>query len=125
MSRHLLNFAQQRRRDFMLDPEFLAELREYGGAPEEIFREPELMELLLPVLRADFQVIDAWEHVTGEPLIIPIATIGGIDGRGTSRQHLDAWRVQTQRDLVLHPPLSDHFFIQSAARAALSIVSQW
>jgi medium-chain acyl-[acyl-carrier-protein] hydrolase len=111
-------------RHTLADAEFVAELRKYGGTPEEVLREAELMELVLPVLRADFQLIETWVHTPGEPLDIPISTFGGLSDSGTSREGLEAWRSHTRHEFALHMLAGDHFFIQSAEQVLLGQLSR-
>jgi surfactin synthase thioesterase subunit len=49
---------------------FIAELRRYGGAPAAVFEDRELMELCVPTLRADFALLDTYEHRASAPLSI-------------------------------------------------------
>jgi medium-chain acyl-[acyl-carrier-protein] hydrolase len=39
------------------EPEFLEELRRLNGTPHEVLEHPELMSLLLSLLRADFELV--------------------------------------------------------------------
>ncbi|HEY9892631.1 MAG TPA: thioesterase domain-containing protein [Candidatus Sericytochromatia bacterium] len=41
----------------MPNPEFLQELRRFNGTPEAVLENAELIQLLLPTLRADFAVV--------------------------------------------------------------------
>ena len=57
---------------------FVAEMgHRYGGIPAELLRHPDVMDLLLPVLRADMTAIETHVHTPGEPLICPISVFGG------------------------------------------------
>ncbi|WIM94405.1 alpha/beta fold hydrolase [Actinoplanes oblitus] len=52
-------------------------LRDLGGTPEEILRSPEMMDLVLPTLRADFQVVDGYRYTPRPALDCPITVLGG------------------------------------------------
>ena len=43
------------------DPEFIGELRRIGGTPPDLLENEELMDLMLPTLRADFALVDTYE----------------------------------------------------------------
>jgi medium-chain acyl-[acyl-carrier-protein] hydrolase len=119
---HLRDTRPQRHK--MSDADLLAEVRRYGGTPEEVLRDPELMGLVLPVLRADIQVIETWPHTPGEPLDIPISAFGGLDDPGTSRPELEEWRAHTRREFALQMMPGDHFFIHSAEPVVLAQLSR-
>jgi medium-chain acyl-[acyl-carrier-protein] hydrolase len=45
------------------DPEFIEELRRLSGTPDEVLEHPELMQLMLPMLRADFEAVQTYSYV--------------------------------------------------------------
>src|SRR5262249_44133316 len=72
--------------------EFRQELQRLGGTPAGVLDNEELMELLLPTLRADFALAETYTYVPGPPLTCPVCTLGGLDEEGVDRQHLAGWR---------------------------------
>ncbi|HLG62383.1 MAG TPA: thioesterase domain-containing protein, partial [Ktedonosporobacter sp.] len=50
------------------DNEFIEELRHLNGTPTEILQNAEVLELTLPLLRADFAICETYHYVPGEPL---------------------------------------------------------
>ena len=42
------------------EAEFIAELRRLNGTPDKILENPELMEIMLPLLRADFALYEKY-----------------------------------------------------------------
>lgn len=106
------------------DAQFLAELSRYGGIPESVLGEPELLELFLPIVRADFEVLETYRHAPDEPLEVPISVFGGVDDAMNPPDQLEAWRAQTRGDFTRRMLPGDHFFIQSARDELLPLVSQ-
>jgi medium-chain acyl-[acyl-carrier-protein] hydrolase len=49
------------------EDELIAELRTYQGTPAEVLAHRELMDLLLPVLRADFALVEHYVYRSGAP----------------------------------------------------------
>ena len=49
------------------------------------------MEMLLPTLRADFELCDTYRFETGEPLTAPITVYGGADDE-TLRRAREEWQ---------------------------------
>jgi medium-chain acyl-[acyl-carrier-protein] hydrolase len=106
------------------DHEIMAKLRSFGGTPEGVLQNPELMELLLPILRADFALCESYVHVSEEPLDCSITSLGGNDDERVSRDELFAWHVQTRSSFSMHVFPGDHFFIQSAQLLVLRVLAQ-
>ena len=73
----------------------------------------ELMELLLPVLRADFAVNETYISA-GKPVNCTTSAFGGLQDTLTSRDKLKAWRHQTRGAFTLRMFPGDHFFLHSA-----------
>ncbi|WP_140394650.1 thioesterase II family protein [Streptomyces recifensis] len=59
------------------DDAFVARLRDLVGYDHEAWHEPELRELLLPALRADLAVQDAYVPSAGPPLPMPLTVLRG------------------------------------------------
>jgi surfactin synthase thioesterase subunit len=95
------------------DAEFVAELRELEGTPPEVFESPELLELVLPMLRADFTLCETYAYRPEPPLACPISVYGGLGDWTIDRGQLEAWREQTASEFVLRMFPGDHFFIQT------------
>jgi surfactin synthase thioesterase subunit len=106
------------------DAEFLARLRELGGTPEEVLQDPELMELFMPVLRADFAVCETYCYTNAAPLDCPISVFGANDDRKVSREELSAWRAQSSKSFSLRMFPGDHFFLLSSRVPVLLALAQ-
>jgi medium-chain acyl-[acyl-carrier-protein] hydrolase len=91
---------------------FLKELnRRYGGITEEIFEDPDLVQELLPGLRASFKMYESYKYVNGDPLDCPITAFGGVQDDTASQEDIEAWRQQTKCAFTLHMIPGNHFFI--------------
>lgn len=117
--------APARRREPVLhnasDAELKARLLEFNGTPREILENDELMELILPVLRADFAVLETYEYHEEPPLDVPITVFGGIHDRTVRPSELEGWRGQSTSSR-LHLLPGDHFFIQGMAFEVVRLV---
>ncbi|MBA2283891.1 MAG: thioesterase [Ktedonobacteraceae bacterium] len=94
-------------------PEFLQELRLLQGTPEEVLHHEELMQVLLPMLRADFTLAETYRYIPGEPLACPCSAFGGLRDTHVSRAELAAWQQQTSVTFNLRMFPGDHFFLHS------------
>ncbi len=102
------------------DEEFKRELVRLNGTPTEILEQPELMELLGPALRADFQLIETWRYQSRSPINIPIAAFGGIEDIDVSFSDLDAWSEQTESVFSVQMFQGDHFFLNTHKQELLT-----
>lgn len=105
------------------DREFLDELRQLNGTPEEILRDAELRELMLPLLRADFAIAETYVHVPGEPLDCPVLALGGRDDPLVSEPEVRAWRETTTGPFRHRMIPGDHFFPQQARGLVLAALA--
>jgi 4'-phosphopantetheinyl transferase len=106
------------------DPAFREELRRLNGTPAAILDNAELMELLLPTLRADFALCETYAFAPGPHLSFPITSCGGLGDDTTSSQELNAWREQTTGSFRLRMLPGDHFFLQTARPLLLRSLAQ-
>jgi len=93
------------------EPEFVERLRTLNGTPLEVFRYPELMELMIPILRADLGACESYVHTPRPPLEVPISAFGGMDDREVSGDRLEAWSRYTRARFVALQLPGDHFFL--------------
>jgi medium-chain acyl-[acyl-carrier-protein] hydrolase len=95
------------------DAVFCKKLRGLNGTPAAILDHDELMELLLPTLRADFALCETYKFVPGLPLTCPISAWGGLGDDTVGYQELQAWREQTLGAFRLRMLPGDHFFLKN------------
>lgn len=105
------------------DDELLAELRRLHELPDEIFENPELREIFLPILRADFELHDSHVHVDAPPLPVPISAYGGTDDPLVPVEDLPAWAVHTRAAFQVHTFPGRHLFLRTARAALLECLS--
>jgi surfactin synthase thioesterase subunit len=94
------------------EKEFLAELRWLNGTPSELLDHKELMEIMLPLLRADFAVYETYSYSNGTPLNCPISAFGGLQDQRVNDRDLLGWRAQTNGAFSLRMLPGDHFFLR-------------
>lgn len=107
------------------DAAFLEELRRrYDGIPAEVLAEKELLQLLLPVLRADIQVLETYAYAGEPPLDCPISCLGGEDDPHVSVADLEAWSDETSGGLRVRTFPGGHFFVASARSEVLHALGE-
>jgi len=106
------------------DSEFLQEIRRLNGTPITVLENAELMQLMLPTLRADFTVLETYVYSPELPLSCPITTFGGLQDSEVSVEALEAWREQTSATFSLQMLPGDHFFLHSSHFPLMQLIRQ-
>jgi surfactin synthase thioesterase subunit len=105
------------------DDRFIDELRNrYGAIRDEVLKHPEILALMLPIVRADLGLLSAYRYRERPALTCPITAIGGTEDSWVSEQSLAEWRDMTSGAFALHRLPGGHFYIDSAARRVVDIV---
>ena len=107
------------------DKQFLNYLLQYEGIPDAVMKNKELMDIFLPILRADFQVIASY-RVRNEwrPIECPITLFGGISDPKTSKEEMDEWRLHTTAKFQSHYFEGGHFYIHEAYPEVIEYINQ-
>ena len=104
---------------------FIEVLRQrYNGVPAAILAEPELLHLLLPMLRADFKLIETYQYHEEAPLDCPITAFGGARDEWVLLDELTAWQSQTHRAFRWQLFPGAHFYLQDALPQLLMAVAR-
>jgi medium-chain acyl-[acyl-carrier-protein] hydrolase len=106
------------------EPEFIEELRTLNGTPKEVLEHPELMSLLLPLLRADFEMVQTYEYIPDKPLSTPITVYGGLRDEDITREQLEGWSQHTTSPAAVRMFMGGHFFLNSEQPLVLKLLSQ-
>jgi surfactin synthase thioesterase subunit len=84
-----------------------------GGTPPEFFEIPELSDILLPLLRADFRLSGTYRH-TGEiaPLDCDITVLTGKE-EDLKPGQIEEWKCHTKYHCAFHSFEGGHFFLDN------------
>ncbi len=104
------------------EAELIEYMRKLGGMSEEVLQHRELMEMILPVFRADTSITETYQHATEPPLEVPFTTFGGLEDQKATRDDLDAWRQHTHGAFSLRMVPGGHFYIQQDTRSQVLAV---
>ena len=104
--------------------DFVDALRKYGGTPEEVLREKELMQLLVPILKADFSLIEEYIMAEEDPLPIPISVYYGDADPRTDKEEIEGWRNFCAKEIKFKEFEGKHFFIQTNKSRVLDAIKE-
>ncbi|MFZ6028540.1 MAG: thioesterase II family protein [Chloroflexota bacterium] len=99
------------------DREFIYEMQRLDGTPNELYESAEMMQIMLPILRADLTMYETYPYQSRPPLHCPIAARGGLQDSEVSREMLEAWREQTTGGVKVSMYPGNHFYLLQDSRA--------
>ncbi|HEX8767644.1 MAG TPA: alpha/beta fold hydrolase, partial [Jatrophihabitans sp.] len=90
---------RERRATGLADQEFLARLEELAGFTHPALADPDMVELLLPILRADQEMYETYHRAAVEPRDLPITTLRGAGDSLISAEDVAGWQLASTRPL--------------------------
>lgn len=95
----------------LTDEELIAELRATGGTPEEFFESPELIELFLPPIRADFALSETYEYRSAPQIRSDLVMLYGKKDDAMDAGDREAWSREFSGRALCHALPGGHFFV--------------
>ncbi|MBU1627179.1 putative thioesterase [bacterium] len=92
--------------------ECVSVMRGFDMVPDEVSDNKPLIEKILPMLKADFEMIETWQFdIEVSPLDIPICAFGGTNDKLASKKDIEAWEKMTSGEFNAYFFPEKHFFI--------------
>jgi medium-chain acyl-[acyl-carrier-protein] hydrolase len=99
-------------------------VQRYNGIPQAILAEPELMQLFIPILRADFTLMETYRFVPEQLLEQNVTIFGGTDDQIVSRDDLSGWKELTRGTTDFHLMPGGHFFLQTGQAGLVGLIGK-
>ena len=93
------------------DAALVRKLQNYGGTPDEVFESQELLDYFLPIVRADFAVVEDYCYNPETPLESPISVFAGTSDPYVRTEVLKNWQDYSIKDVTIHQVNGEHFFL--------------
>jgi surfactin synthase thioesterase subunit len=106
------------------DDEFLAGVTRLNGIPTEVLNEPGLLSLLLPTLRADFELAETYRPLPGGRLDCPVIAYLSTSDPETSYDDMLGWQDVTSDEFVMRLFRGDHFYLKGGRPDVLSALRE-
>lgn len=120
---HALHLVQDRSKRYLLsDEELIDDLRQLNGTPEELLRHPEMLRLLLPLLRADCSILGRYTYQPGPRLTCPITVLAGDADPLVNADGLRAWQDLTIGAVDVQIFSGGHFYLHTAQAELLELI---
>ncbi len=115
--------TNEKKYHLMDDEEFKSEVIELGGTPPEFFEYPELLEIILPMLKNDFRIAETYVH-QGEvkPLKHDITVLLGKEDELTPEQ-CHGWQCHTNQVCSMHYFEGGHFFLHDETKRITDLIN--
>ncbi|MEV6000307.1 alpha/beta fold hydrolase [Streptomyces griseomycini] len=105
------------------DRDFRQRLRELRGTPPELLENDELMELYIPVIRADYSIIDNYRSAGPVDIGCPIVALYGSADDDADGAVVEQWGAYTRSSFEKYEIPGDHFFLHSAEQEIVSRIA--
>ncbi len=102
-------FIPSRARAHLDDAGIAAELVRLGGTPKEILESPEMLAMVLPMMRADFAIVEA--QLPLDALTMPLTVFAGENDLEATPDATRRWNELAGEDFVYELFPSGHFFL--------------
>jgi medium-chain acyl-[acyl-carrier-protein] hydrolase len=99
------------------DSDLIEEIRGLGGTPSILLSDAN--DWLLPIIRADFQLVETYQFEHASPLRCPILAMRGIADTETTAEQIRSWSMHTVATFSHSTFEGDHFFVRSSQAAVL------
>lgn len=106
------------------EKEFREKLKKYNGTPAAILENEEIMQLIIPLLRADFSVCETNIYTPDDPLDCSLSAFSGENDSLVDFKDLQAWQQHTTRRFRIELFPGDHFFLRDVQKDLLKSISR-
>jgi surfactin synthase thioesterase subunit len=113
---------EKKKRHLLPQDEFIKEIKDLGGMPDEILQSEDLLNFLEPILRNDFKNGEAYIYKNHGPLNIPMTVITGTE-EDMEYEDVLLWKNESNLVNFMQMP-GGHFFILQHIEEILKIISE-
>lgn len=92
------------------DEYLCSELLRLNGTDPALLALPDMRELILPTMRADYALIEQWRLSSSQPLSCPIAAFVGVDDPELDRRQAEGWSAWSTTAFTLDAFPGGHFY---------------
>lgn len=107
------------------DADFIKELRRFSGTPEEILSNRDLMNIFLPILRADFTIDETYHNEEIEKLNCPILGLMGTKDTELTLDELLKWSDYTNKSFRYEFVKGGHMFINTKYKEVIKWIKEF
>lgn len=94
------------------DKEFISEVEQLDGTPNGVFEHPELLEIFLPILKADFKIAENYCNTQPKRIQSSLFVLSGKQDPWIDAKDLELWKHVTDGACEIKLFDGDHFFLR-------------
>ncbi|GAA3024388.1 thioesterase II family protein [Streptosporangium longisporum] len=106
------------------DDALVAELAKLGGTEAQVLAHEAMREIVLPYVRADLRLLEAYRHRPGPPLRTPVSVLLGDADPVVTPEQAKAWEARTSSGFSLEVFPGDHFYLQPRRAAVVEEITR-
>lgn len=105
------------------DDLFMDKIVALGGTPKEVLENKELLQIIMPILRSDFKMIEEYDYKKkDERISCDITVFNGLQDQYNEIQ-IEEWRNTTCGNCEIYNFEGGHFFINQKTKEILNIIN--
>ncbi len=113
----------EKKRFQMVQDEFIAEIKGFGGMPDEMLANTELLYYFEPILRADFEASESYSHNNHPALNVPITVLTGTS-EDFEAIDIEIWQKESLHKVDFRRLPGKHFFIFDFVPEIIQIIAK-
>lgn len=107
------------------DKKFIEGLKKYEGTPNEIIGNKNLINMFLPLLRADFKIDEKYQDTKGEKLDSPILALMGDKDEEMQIEELIKWQEYTNSHFTYRYVEGKHMFVNTSLKSVIQEINNF
>lgn len=118
------HITKNERLHLLPDEEFIKAIVKYGGTPGELLENRELLGIFLPIIRADYRMLDTYAY-TERPVKLDcsISVLNGSEDENILDFEVKQWSGYTNRQCYFYEFDGGHFFINDKSDEIIDIIN--
>ncbi|MFF3005507.1 thioesterase II family protein [Kitasatospora sp. NPDC057940] len=107
------------------DDELLATVAGHGGTQMSIFDDPDIREMVLPILRNDYLLIDSYRPTALRPVDCGVVVLTGDSDVTVSVERARGWEALAGKEFAFHVLPGGHFYLTAQRARVISLLHDY
>ncbi|MFI6156909.1 thioesterase II family protein [Kitasatospora sp. NPDC051170] len=104
------------------DAGLVAELLALGGTPDHMLRDPDVLEMILPMVRSDYRAVETYRGRPGDVVGCPTVVLSGSDDPAGTPEEVASWQLHCRGPYSQRAFVGGHFFLQEHWPAVAGLI---
>lgn len=106
------------------DAGLVAQMRQMQATDPAVLADPELLSMVLPAVRSDYQAVETYRHRPGTAVSCPVTVLLGTEDTLTTVDEAQAWAGHTSGAFELRRFPGGHFFLRDRPGEVVEAVTE-